>query len=132
MLIWYSNIPEEVTYFDSRFTHYPAIMWIIFVINFALPMVILIARDAKRNANFLITIGTIIFVGHWLDVWLMVTPTAVTYADHSHQLAPGLMEIGILIGFLGLFIKIVFGKLAEAPLFPKKSPYFDESVQHHI
>ncbi len=132
MLIWYSDIPEEVTYFVTRFEHYPIVMWIIFIINFALPMVILMSRDSKRNSKFLITIGTIIFVGHWLDVWLMLTPTTVTYPDHSHLLAPQLLEIGVFLGFLGLFMRIVLNKLAEAPLVPKGSPYFDESTQHHI
>ncbi|MEM7161939.1 MAG: quinol:cytochrome C oxidoreductase [Bacteroidota bacterium] len=132
MLIWYSDIPEEVTYFVTRFENYPVVMWLIFAINFVLPMVILMSRDSKRNAKFLITIGTIIFVGHWLDVWLMVAPTGVSMADHSHLAAPGWMEVGFFIGFLGLFMRIVLNKLAEAPLVPTKSPYFDESIQHHI
>ena len=132
MLIWYSNIPEEVTYFATRFEHYPAVMWIIFIINFALPMVILMSRDSKRNAKFLITIGTVIFMGHWLDVWLMFAPTTVSLPGHEHLLAPGVIELGVMLGFLGLFMRVVLNKLAEAPLVPEKSPYFDESVQHHI
>ena len=136
MLIWYSDIPEEVTYFDVRFDHFAAPMWIMFFINFALPMVILMARDSKRNAKFLITIGTIIFVGHWLDVWLMVTPATVHYSHEvsaSHfQHAPGWEEICIMLGFLGVFMRVIYTKLAEAPLMPQKSPYLEESKQHHI
>src|SRR5690606_40785205 len=34
MLIWYSNIPEEVTYFEQRYEHYMYSMWAIFFVNF--------------------------------------------------------------------------------------------------
>jgi hypothetical protein len=58
MLIWYSNIPEEVTYFQSRIDHHPGLMWGMFFINFAVPMVMLMSRDAKRNPRFLIGVGS--------------------------------------------------------------------------
>ena len=66
LLIWYTNIPEEVTYFQTRIDHYNVMFFGMFIINFALPMVALMSRDAKRNPGFLIAIGTIIFIGHYL------------------------------------------------------------------
>ncbi len=45
-----------------------------FFINFAIPMVMLMSRDAKRNPRFLIGVGSIILIGHWLDVIMMVMP----------------------------------------------------------
>jgi hypothetical protein len=44
---------------------------------------------------------------------------------------PGLLEIGIFLGFLGGFLFFVFSSLAKAPLEPKKDPYFEESLHHH-
>ena len=128
MLISYSNIPEEVTYFQLRFENYALPMFIMVFINFALPMVILMARDAKRNVRLLITIGTIIFFGHWFDVYLMVIP-GVVFEDWSGLY---LTEIGMMIGFLGGFILVTLKALASARLVPEKSPYMEESIQHHI
>ena len=51
MLIWYSNIPEEVTYFQERINEHPVLLWTVFFINFAIPMVMLMSRDAKRNPH---------------------------------------------------------------------------------
>lgn len=128
MLIWYSNIPEEVTYFYTRFEHYGIPMFGMLLVNFILPMVILMARDAKRNVRFLITVGTIIFFGHWFDVYLMVIPGVVF--DHWYGMA--IYEVGMLLGFLGAFMHFVLNALKKAKLVPENSPYMEESIQHHI
>lgn len=127
LLIWYSNIPEEVTYFTTRIEHYSVPFFGMFIINFALPMLILMSRDAKRNPGFLITIGTIIFIGHYLDTYMLFTPGVLF--EHWHF---GWMEIGFFLGFTGLFINRVLSTLAKAPLEPQNSPYLEESLHHSI
>ncbi|MBL7980249.1 MAG: quinol:cytochrome C oxidoreductase [Flavobacteriales bacterium] len=128
MLIWYSNIPEEVTYFQSRINEHPALLWGTFFINFAIPMVLLMSRDAKRNPRFLIGVGSVIFIGHWLDVNMMVMPGALGH--HFHGI--GLLEVGMFVTFLGLFIYTVLSTLTKAPLTPVNHPYLEESVHHQI
>ncbi len=128
MLIWYSNIPEEVTYFQTRINEHPGLMWGTFFINFAVPMVLLMSRDAKRNPRFLIGVGSVIFVGHWLDVNMMVMPGALGH--HFHGI--GLLEIGMFVTFLGAFIYTVLNTLTKAPLTPVNHPYLEESVHHQI
>jgi hypothetical protein len=128
MLIWYSDIPEEVTYFQSRFETYGVPMFTMMFINFALPMLVLMSRDAKRNVRLLITISTIIFFGHWFDVYLMVIPGVMF--EHWAGIHP--TEIGMMIGFLGLFILVTLRALASARLVPENSPYLEESIQHSI
>ncbi len=66
MLIWYSDIPEEVTYFQERYEHYMGMMWTIFFVNFVVPFYVLLSRDAKRNTKYLTRVGVIIFVSHFL------------------------------------------------------------------
>lgn len=126
MLIWYSDIPEEVAYFQTRIEEFTWPFWIMFFINFILPMVLLMSRDAKRNPRFLITIGTIIFIGHWVDVYLLVAPGTL---GHWH---PGPLEVGMFALFLGVFIYRVLGTLGKSPLTPVNHPYLDESIHHQI
>jgi sugar phosphate permease len=127
MLIWYSNIPEEVVYFESRYANYMVPFFLMFGINFAAPFFILMARDAKRNTNYLMFVATLIFVGHFVDVYLMVIPGTM----HDHNVF-GLFEIGLALGFLGLFIHVVLNALSKAPLVPVNNPYLEESKNHHI
>ncbi len=128
MLIWYSNIPEEVTYFQTRIDHHPALMWTIFFINFAVPMVLLMSRDAKRNPRFLIGVGAVIFIGHWLDVVMMVMPGSLGH--HFHGI--GLLEMGMFVLFLGAFMMVTLQALTKAPLTVVNHPYLEESIHHQI
>jgi hypothetical protein len=53
---------------------------------------------------------------------------------HAFQLGytiPGLTELGILIGFLSLFLFFFFTQLQKASLLPKNDPFLDESMHHH-
>jgi hypothetical protein len=139
MLIWYSNIPEEVTYFKERYDHYMWGMWGIFFCNFAIPFYVLIARDAKRNTKFLTRVGVIIFITHFLDLYMAVVPGTVHghlewgLGEHGHHITfAWWFEIGMFLGFLGLFINVVTRALAAAPLVPVNHPYLNESENHSI
>ncbi|MFM7079208.1 MAG: quinol:cytochrome C oxidoreductase [Bacteroidota bacterium] len=127
MLIWYANIPEEVTYFMVRFDHYRELFIANFLINFIAPFLVLMTRDAKRKLNLLMVVSVILFIGHWIDVFLMVTPGVVKQDWHI-----GLIEIGTTIGFLGLFIYVVMNSLSKAPLLREKHPLLQESLHHNI
>ncbi len=127
MLIWYANIPEEVTYFMVRFDHYRELFIANFLINFIAPFLVLMTRDAKRKVNLLMVISVVLFIGHWIDVFLMVTPGVVK--EHWHI---GLIEIGTTIGFLGMFIYVVMNALSKAPLLREKHPLLQESLHHNI
>jgi len=43
---------------------------------------------------------------------------------------PGLQELGVLVGFLSLFLFFFFRQLERAPLLPLKDPYLEESLHH--
>jgi hypothetical protein len=45
---------------------------------------------------------------------------------------PGLIELGIFLGFSALFVFTVFSQLAKATLVPKKDPYLEETLHHHV
>lgn len=128
MLIWYVNIPEEVTYFHDRIDTmgYRPLLWIMFFINFALPMLFLMSRDAKRNPAYLKIVGGILIFTHWLDVYVMVMPGTV--AGNWNLFSP--FEIGLFIGFAGLFLYVVLNQLAKAPLVAQKHPLLEESKHH--
>jgi hypothetical protein len=127
MLIWYSNIPEEITYFKQRIDHHRVLYFTMFFINFALPMLFLMSRDAKRNRNFLLVVGFVIFFTHWIDALMLVMPGTV-----GVHLTIGWMEIGMFLGFLGGFMFTVLTSLTKAPLLVRSHPYLDESLHHHV
>ena len=128
MLIWYANIPEEVTYFTARLEveNYKFLFWFSMIINFVAPIILLMSRDAKRNNGRLIFVSCIILLGHWLNSYLLVTPG--TLGTHGHI---GFTEIGMGLGFAGLFIYLVLNALTKQHLEPKNHPFLDESKHLH-
>lgn len=126
MLIWYSNIPEEVTYFKERMEHFAWPFFGMFLVNFVFPMLMLMSRTAKRTPGLLIFVGTCIFLGHWMDVNILIVPGTL------HHMYFGWLEVGTFLGFLGMFINVVFRAISKASLYPKNHPYADESLHHHI
>ena len=146
MLIWYGNVGEETIYFKHRMDDYPVLFYGNILINFALPFLVLMRNDTKRKVGTMVFVSVIVFLGHWMDFFLMVKPgvlhTAHELAAHGGEHAahggftagftiPGFLEIGTMIGFLGLFLYFSFVSLTRAGLVPKNSPYLAESVHHH-
>lgn len=126
MLIWYANIPEEVTYFVTRIEDYKLPFFGMLAMNFIFPLLILMNSDYKRVNWFVIMTGIIILLGHYLDVFNMVMPATV--GDQWHI---GIPEIGGILFFGGLFIFWVFNTLTKVPLQPKRNPFLEESRQFH-
>src|SRR5690606_22673986 len=77
MLIWYANIPEEVTYFVARINDYKLPFFTMVVMNFVFPLLMLMNSDYKRINWFVIMAGIVVVLGHYLDVFVMIMPATV-------------------------------------------------------
>jgi len=126
MLIWYSNIPEEVTYFVTRIEHYKLPFFGMLAMNFIFPLLLLMNSDYKRINWFVIMAGIVILCGHYLDVFNWIMPATVV--DRWFIGAP---EIGAVLLFGGLFLLVVFTALGKAPLLAKRNPFMKESEHFH-
>jgi len=127
MLIWYANIPEETIYFQPR-AHgiYKAIFWMMFIINFIAPLLILMRRSAKRNYGTITFMALVIIFGHWLDFYQMVFPAV------SPDKVPNIIyDLGVALGFVGLIMYSTGRALAKAPLLARNHPFVKESLIHH-
>ncbi|HRG19996.1 MAG TPA: hypothetical protein PLQ57_03160, partial [Saprospiraceae bacterium] len=157
MLIWYANIGEETIYFKERYDNYPVLFFGNFVINFVLPFLVLMRNDTKWKNGSLSFVAIVVFLGHWLDFFLMVKPGVLHTAHevgghgaehgateaHGHAAEhvssfvqgftfPGLLELGTMLGFLGLFLFVMFNALSKTRLTSEKDPYVEESLHHHV
>lgn len=126
MLIWYSNIPEEVTYFVTRIQDYNLPFFGMVVMNFVFPVLVLMNSDYKRVNWFVVMAGIVILLGHYVDIYNMVMPATV-----GDRWSFGIPEVSSVLFFLGLFIFVVFTALTKAPLMPKRNPFIHESEHFH-
>jgi len=136
MLIWYANIPEETIHFEYLYKNHGFLFWFSFAINFFVPLIVLMSRDAKRNISTLLFVSVVILCGHWIDFFLMIRPGTEKLIGHElHEtviMQIGLTEIGIAFAFIGLFAFVVLWALGRANIVPLNHPFERESIEHHI
>jgi hypothetical protein len=127
MLIWYANLPEETGWMIHRiFTGWGTIGVLVGLFRFAIPFFVLLRQDMKENENVLLAVGAGILLGQWLDVYWVVMP-----ALSPEQVVFGWTEIGVTLGFLGLFGWVVLGFLSRHPVAPSGDPLYASSVRFH-
>ena len=122
MLIWYSNIPEEVTYFLTRIDDYNLPFFGMIAMNFLFPLLILMSSDYKRSNWIIVMAGIVIVLGHYIDIYNMIMPATV-----GDQWFIGWAEIGGFLFFAGLFMFVVFRAISKAPLEASGDPFVGES-----
>src|SRR5690606_3575534 len=128
LLIYYANMPEETVYFYKRLEpEYLPWFWLNIIINFVAPILILMSRNSKRQMNILMWVCIMLLAGHWLDYYMMIMPGTV----ESHR-GFGIIEIGITVGFTGLFSFLTLSQLSKKSLVPTNHPFLEESLHHHI
>ena len=127
LLIWYAQIPEEMIYYQMRFEDYKFNFFLNLALNFVFPFLALMTRNAKRSPWVLGIVGTIIILGHWHDVWLMVNPGIF---GPGRQV--GLFDLGIFLLMGGLFVFVVLNALTKRGLVAVNHPYIEESAHHDV
>lgn len=126
MLIWYANIPEETGYFKIRMQGpYSSFFWANLILNFVMPILILMTRPSKRNYFTVVFMAMTIILGHWVDFYLMTMPGTVQADWHLSW-----YELGIPCGFVGLLILSVSSTLAKSNMVPVNHPFLKEALIH--
>ena len=127
MLIWYANLPEETGYYLHRF--HGAWMYVslfLLIGKFMFPFFLLLTRSAKRNSTLLAGVGVFMLIAQWIDVLWMIQPEFFTEGPRF-----GFTEIGVTLGFLGIFGLVVSRFLAKHNVVAIGDPRLAEAVFHH-
>ncbi len=127
LLIWYGNIPDEVTHYVSR-TNGP---WLYLfalnlIVNWLVPFTVLLSVRAKRTTNVLRAMCILVLFGHWLDLYMLVAPTVWT----TPKL--GIPEIAIAAGCCALLFLVVVRGLNQASVVPLNDPILAYESAHVI
>jgi hypothetical protein len=126
IVIWYGMLPVEQKWFVQRFGGIFSNLPVIAVLlAFVLPFAGLLTRPPKMVPAIVAFFSVSILLGHWIERFLLVVPTLWTpydVPDKAHLLPLGLPEVGIALGFLGLFLASYTWFLSTFPVLP--SPAF--------
>ncbi len=130
MLIWYSNIPEETSWFvhrgaSTRLQDVNGWSWVSLALlfgQFLIPFPGLLSRWVKRKKGSLVFWACWILVFHWIDVWWMISP------ELNGRFYIPILEIVCFIGIAGLWFATYLRFLNKAPLRPLHDPRLSEAL----
>ncbi|HGY90125.1 MAG TPA: hypothetical protein ENK43_03015 [Planctomycetes bacterium] len=118
MLIWYTDIPEEASWYTIRMQNgWKGLFYLDLILNGAVPFLVLLSAGMKKKPHVVVRVAAIVLIGRALDLFILVTPVVV---DRPPS---GLWEFGpVLAAGAFLFWKVLVparassSLLAEAPL----------------
>ncbi len=126
LVIWYGNLEVETSFvFWRLWGEWRPISVLVGLMVFFIPFWGLIWVKAKITPATFTLFVLISFAGVWLERYLLVQPSLV-----EHGPTFGLTEVGVTVGFLGLFL-FAYGLFART--FPMVSPRLTAKAQqgHH-
>lgn len=135
-LIWYANIPEETQFYGIRNTNgwWYASLGLVFL-HFAVPFVLLLRRNAKRDIGFIMGCAAFILGVHMLEMYWMIVPErgralydASSATDSATWLRDVAFDLIALVTFAGLYGFTLLRNLAKHSIYPCGDPRLEESI----
>lgn len=128
MLIWYANIPEETEFYIMRSLNgWMSVSFALLIFRFIVPFMVLLPRGAKRSDSILVSISVLVLVMHYVDIYWLVYPN---FFDGVPQFS--FWEIGIFLGFLGLFLMTMIKFFTKNNMVAINDPRMHEALNHHV
>ncbi|MGH8004682.1 MAG: hypothetical protein ACRECJ_08165, partial [Limisphaerales bacterium] len=124
MLIWYGNMPEETFYLIKR-RDWPwgYIFLSVVFLRFFIPFFMLMGRDGKRSEQVMLTAASIIILGEFLDLYLLIGPVI-----NPTKPVFGWIELGTFLGFAGIFGWTLARFFGRHSILPHRDPNMLASV----
>jgi hypothetical protein len=133
LIIWSANLPEEVPYYLQRLRGpwFPVSVALLLG-QFALPFLLLLSREFKRNPNAVKWIALIILAMRVIDIAWTVGPPLRLEHDYANPTGSGLhlLDFAMVLAMGAPWLFFFFSNLAGRALVPARDPYFKEAVAH--
>lgn len=135
MLIWYGNIPEEVTWFQRRVSDgwLGVSVWLI-IGHFVIPFLCMLSRYPKRHPGLLAVGAMWVLFVHYVDLMWLVLPQPADFLaslGRGPRLSPvPLLDLGFFLALGGLFVWNTARVLKGVSLIPERDPRLRDSLQH--
>ena len=124
LIIWSGNIPEEIPWYISRMGGgWQAIAVALVVFHFALPFLLLLSRDIKRNPGRLAAVAAVIFALRLLDLFWVIAP-----AFHGTVLRVHWLDLVAPVGIGGVWLAAFVSILKSRPLVPLHDPRLETEM----
>jgi hypothetical protein len=126
LIVWSANLPEEIPWYLRRLSGgWQYVGLALIVGHFALPYVLLLSRDLKRQGHRLILVAALVVVMRIVDLFWQIGPM------HGEEgLSLHWMDAVAPIALGGIWIALFLWQLGTRPLLPLGEPYLAEALEH--
>jgi hypothetical protein len=132
LLIWSGNLPSEIPYYLRRTQG----GWQVFAValalfHFALPFLLLLSFDVKRNRKTLLQVAAILLAMRAVDLYWLIMPAHPGEAGLGFApFVPGWTDLVAPVAIGGIWLAAFLGQLQRRPLMPTYDPRLAEAVHH--
>ena len=125
LIIWSGNQPEEISFYRSRLSGgWGVIAVIVLVFHFAVPFLLLLSQDVKRNARLVSKIAV------WMIFMRLVDLFWTTRPEFTARALPTWLDIVVPVALIGLWVGFFAMNLKQRPLLPLGDPKLAEALAH--
>lgn len=126
LIIWSGNLPEETTWYLHRTRGgWGWIAIAVIVLHFALPFLLLLSRDLKRNARKLAMLAGFLLFMRLVDLFWLIEPEF--NRRHFHL---SWMDVVAPLGIGGIWLAMFSWQLQQRPLVPLNDPQLESVLEH--
>jgi len=118
LIIWAGNLPEEIPFYVRRIqSSWKYVGFGLIVLHFALPFVLLLSRDLKKNGRMLSTVAIGVIVMRFVDLIWLTGPEL-----HDGVFSLSWMDLMLAVGIGGVWLWFFATQLNRRPLLPIHDP----------
>jgi hypothetical protein len=131
MLIWYANLPEETSYFLTRYSNgWLPYLLVLPMLKFVIPFVVMAPRNNKRKPGRVAAMAVLILFAQFWELYLLISP-AIGHGEHKAQAHLPWTEFAVTAGFFGMFFLVFAWSLGRHNPVPLKDPRLRECLDYH-
>jgi hypothetical protein len=124
LIIWSGNLPEEIPWYIRRLQGpFKWVGLVLVIFHFALPFMMLLSRDLKRNARRLAVLAVAVIIVRLVDLYWLIAPEFHHGEFHLH-----LLDIIVPIGLGGIWVWFFCRQLKNRPLLPVGDPELEGAI----
>jgi hypothetical protein len=126
LIIWSGNQPEEISFYRTRlYGGWGLVAVVVLLCTFALPFLVLLSRDVKRNASLISKVAIWMLVFRLVDLYWMTRP------EFTSSPLPDWRDIVVPVALVGLWIGFYAMNLKQLPVLPLGDPKLAEALARH-
>lgn len=126
LIVWSENLPDEISYYLPRTrTSWGWFGVALIVMQFLIPLLLLLSRPLKRNTYLIAVLVVIILVMRYMDLVWIVLPG---YYKQGFRIQ--WMDVLTPVGLISIWLWAFLRELPKRPLLPINAPQLQEALAH--